>query len=134
MLVAHRSSQRTREAAAPAPARRQPPAALLVVGAVIIGISLGRLLFAPAQPAPLPPVSSAAPVPTAPTAPPVRVQVNARPWAMIQVDGVEVGATPLNHMLAPGVHEFEATFPDGSVVKRRIAVGPTQRLVSLARP
>ena len=153
-MLTRRSWQRTREVAAGARARsRDParealarftqvgaslgsrvlavaPALILVACAAIIGLSLGRRLFSAAQPvASVPPVSSA-PI-HAPS--PIRVQVNARPWAMIRVDGVDVGPTPLGHLeLAPGMHVFEARFPDGSVLRRRVEIGPTRRYVSLA--
>ena len=63
---------------------------------------------------------------------PVRVQVNAFPWALIRVDGVLVGPTPLSHLhLTPGPHEFEAEFPDGRVLRRRIEIGAEHSTVSL---
>jgi hypothetical protein len=62
---------------------------------------------------------------------PVRVQVNARPWARIRIDGVDVGPTPLSRPLTPGVYSFDAEFPDGRRVQKRIDVGPAQRFVSL---
>jgi hypothetical protein len=62
----------------------------------------------------------------------VRVQVNARPWAVIRVDDVEVGPTPLSHLqLSPGPHEFEASFADGRSVRRRIEISSEQRSASL---
>ena len=64
--------------------------------------------------------------------PQIRVQVNARPWARLRVDGVDAGSTPLSHLrLAAGPHDFEARFPDGRVLHRRIEIGPEQRFVSL---
>lgn len=55
-------------------------------------------------------------------APPMRrvpVSVNARPWARIEVDGREVGVTPLGNVpLEPGPHRFRAHLPDGRVVER----------------
>jgi hypothetical protein len=66
-----------------------------------------------------------------PRATPVNVQVNARPWAHVRIDGVDVGPTPLSHPLAPGVYEFEAEFPDGRRVQRRIDIGQERRFVSL---
>jgi non-specific serine/threonine protein kinase len=76
-------------------------------------------------------VQVAAPTPAA-APPPVRVQVNARPWAQVKVDGIDVGPTPLSHLeLAPGPHAFEARFPDGRVLRRRIEIGPAHRFVSL---
>jgi non-specific serine/threonine protein kinase len=78
-----------------------------------------------------PPAPTPAPAPE-PAPEPVRVQVNARPWAQIRVNGVDVGATPLGNLqLAPGYHDFEATFGDGRVVTRRVEIGAEQRFVSL---
>jgi hypothetical protein len=63
---------------------------------------------------------------------PIRVQVNARPWAVIHVDGIDVGPTPLSHLqLLPGPHEFEANFADGRSVRRRVEISSEQRSVSL---
>jgi hypothetical protein len=59
------------------------------------------------------------------------VQVNARPWAWIKIDGKAVGVTPLVHRdLASGAHEFEATFPDGRQQRRTVTIGPDSRFVS----
>jgi hypothetical protein len=69
--------------------------------------------------------------PEQPSVAQVRVQVNARPWAMIRVDGVAVGPTPLSHSLAPGSHTFEAEFADGRIVRQRLEIGPERRMVSL---
>jgi hypothetical protein len=81
------------------------------------------------QPAPSP--DSIEPA-EAPAPPLVRVQVNADPWAYIRVDGVEVGATPLGNLQLPaGPHEFEAHFPDGRRLQRRVEIGPELRFVSL---
>jgi hypothetical protein len=49
----------------------------------------------------------------------VPVSVNARPWARIEVDGREVGVTPLGNVpLEAGPHRFRAHLPDGRVVER----------------
>lgn len=61
------------------------------------------------------------------------VQVNARPWAWIQIDGEAVGVTPLVlRGLAAGAHEFEATFPDGRRERRSVEIGPDSRFVSFS--
>ena len=82
------------------------------------------------EPTALVAVASAPPEP----APPLTyhdVQVNARPWAWIKIDGKAVGVTPLVHRdLASGAHEFEATFPDGRQQRRTVAIGPDSRFVS----
>jgi hypothetical protein len=62
---------------------------------------------------------------------PVSVQVNARPWARVRIDGVDLGATPLSHRLAPGVYRLEAEFADGKRIERKIDVRPESRFVSL---
>ena len=50
---------------------------------------------------------------------PVRVNLNAQPWARIEIDGKDVGVTPLANLpLAPGVHRFRAHLPDGRVIER----------------
>ncbi|HEU4429937.1 MAG TPA: hypothetical protein VFT98_14340 [Myxococcota bacterium] len=88
-----------------------------------------------AAPAPLKPPAVVAALPEPPAAaaaPPIRVRVNARPWAFIRVDGVAVGPTPLSHLhLAEGPHEFEAEFADGRRLKQEIVIGPEKRWVSL---
>ncbi len=62
----------------------------------------------------------------------IRVQVNARPWAVIRVDDVDVGPTPLSHLrLSPGPHEFEANFADGRSMRRRVEISSERRSVSL---
>ena len=65
---------------------------------------------------------------------PVNVQVNARPWARVRINGVDVGATPLSQRLAPGVYQLEAEFPSGERIERKIDVGPKRRFVSLREP
>lgn len=65
------------------------------------------------------------------TASPVNVQVNARPWARVRIDGVELGATPLSHRLTPGVYRLEAEFADGKRIERKIDVRAESRFVSL---
>jgi hypothetical protein len=71
------------------------------------------------------------PAPALSAAAPVRVYVNARPWALIRVDGVDVGPTPLSHVrLAPGPHAFDAAFPDGRRLQRVVEIGDRHRFVS----
>jgi type II secretory pathway predicted ATPase ExeA len=50
-----------------------------------------------------------------------RLSVNAKPWASIQLDGKDVGETPLGELrLTPGSHVVTATLPDGRVIERRV--------------
>ncbi len=105
-------------------------AALLLLALVPLG-DASRVELAAAGRAARPASVSSRP-PPAVALPPVRVQVNARPWAQVRVDGIDVGPTPLSHLqLAPGLHDFEARFPDGRVLQRRIEIGPSHRFVSL---
>jgi hypothetical protein len=62
---------------------------------------------------------AAAPAPV----PSIPVSLNARPWARIEVDGRDVGITPLADLpIAPGPHQFRAHLPDGRVVERTVHV------------
>jgi len=66
-----------------------------------------------------PPAAAAPPVEIAM----VRIAINATPWAMIEIDGVPVGETPLSDVSLPvGRHRFVARMPDGSVRERVIHV------------
>lgn len=56
-------------------------------------------------------------------APLVEVSVNARPWARIQVDGRDVGITPLSGLeMSPGRHLFRARLPDGRELEKTVHV------------
>ncbi len=53
----------------------------------------------------------------------IRVSLNARPWARIEIDGRDVGITPLADLaVSPGLHRFRAHLPDGRVVERDLRV------------
>lgn len=121
------AAARTRRAALRAtPAAALPATALLAVAV----FSLSD--FEPDLETPLRALASVADVAyQLPSASPVSVQVNARPWARVRIDGVDLGATPLSHRLAPGIYELEAEFPDGKRVERKIVVRPESRFVSL---
>lgn len=100
---------------------------------------------APAAPSPLdePERAPAAPTPprvepapelglsepeAVPAPPPIQVNINATPWASIQVDGRDLGYTPLADVpLAPGPHRFRAELPDGRVVEREIEIDAANR-------
>ena len=59
------------------------------------------------------------------------MNVNARPWGVVRIDGQEVGPTPLAGVpLAPGPHAFEVAFPDGRIVHRVAEVGPDTRFLA----
>ncbi|HEX5066545.1 MAG TPA: ATP-binding protein [Myxococcota bacterium] len=82
------------------------------------------------EPAPAP---TAAPAPGAAPAPPpppvmVEISINASPWALIEIDGKEVGETPLGGVAVErGPHDFVARFPDGRVVERSVAIDAEHR-------
>lgn len=84
---------------------------------------------APAEPTPAPttpPAPIAAPVPP----PTVAVAINATPWAEIEVDGRNLGETPLAGIpLEVGEHVFRARMPDGSVRERRLRVDESHRRI-----
>ncbi len=62
---------------------------------------------------------------------PVFVDINARPWARIRVEGVDLGLTPLGSvLLEPGEHRFGAEFPDGAVLERIETIGAERGRVS----
>jgi hypothetical protein len=61
----------------------------------------------------------------------VSVAINATPWATIEIDGREVGDTPLaGIMLPPGPHAFRARLPDGRVVERSVEIDAKNRFVT----
>jgi general secretion pathway protein A len=79
------------------------------------------------------------PKPSSPSAPlaaqvpvaPIPVHINATPWATIEVDGVEVGETPIAGVpLAPGNHVFRARMPNGRVIERTVQIGAGTRHVT----
>jgi type II secretory pathway predicted ATPase ExeA len=85
----------------------------------------------PAEPPPAPLIDTPAPAPTAaPSETPasngtnaepsmIATNINAKPWARIEIDGVDVGETPLGElMLREGKHSFKAFMSDGRIVER----------------
>jgi len=127
---------------------------LLVVAALLIAFPLLRgglpwLLATPGadrvaappvavQPAAAPPAAVQPPEMPAPPAPPapeesqerIAVNINATPWASVEVDGEYLGVTPLaGVLLPPGLHVFRARMADGEVREHRVEVGPTMRHV-----
>ena len=66
----------------------------------------------------------------APAAATLSVQVNARPWANIEVDGVDLGPTPIAGIpLLAGRHHFRARMPDGRVIERDVDVSAENRFI-----
>ena len=62
---------------------------------------------------------------------PLSVQVNATPWARIEVDGVNLGATPVaNIPLLPGEHTFRARMSDGRTLEKVVDIDESRRFVS----
>jgi hypothetical protein len=94
---------------------------------------------APAPPAPAPveiaPRAPARPEPeprrAAPPAPAtIAVSINAMPWAVVKIDGREVGETPLAGIpLTPGRHTFEARMPDGTMRQQTLDVDAAHKAV-----
>jgi hypothetical protein len=73
-----------------------------------------------------------APPPAAPE--PISVSINATPWATIEIDGEEIGITPMaGVMLAPGDHEFRVRLPDGTVLEEIVRIAPDNRHIAFAR-
>ncbi|NNL86474.1 MAG: AAA family ATPase [Myxococcales bacterium] len=63
----------------------------------------------------------------------VGVNINADPWAHVEVDGVYVGLTPLADVkLTPGAHRIRARLPGGEVIERSINVDAGNRHIALA--
>ncbi len=59
------------------------------------------------------------------------VSINATPWAVIEVDGRELGETPLAGVKLPaGPHTFRARMPDGSVREKVVEVDAVNRFVA----
>jgi len=59
------------------------------------------------------------------------VQINASPWANVEVDGIDLGATPLaNIPLIGGPHAFRVRLPDGRVIERTIEISAENRFLS----
>lgn len=61
---------------------------------------------------------------------PILVNVNAAPWASIEIDGIEFGETPLAEIpLLPGLHKFVAKMPGGRVIEREIQIDQETQLI-----
>jgi hypothetical protein len=65
---------------------------------------------------------------------PISVSINATPWAIIEIDGEEIGETPMSGvLLSPGDHRFRARMSDGTVMERTIRIAPDNRHIAFAR-
>jgi MSHA biogenesis protein MshM len=59
------------------------------------------------------------------------VNLNAVPWARVEIDGIDVGETPLAGVpLRPGPHAFRAYLPDGRIVERTVEIDAANRHVA----
>jgi type II secretory pathway predicted ATPase ExeA len=77
-----------------------------------------------------PTVPAPAPAPVAAPVDRVPVNINATPWATIDVDGEDLGETPLAGVpIAAGPHTFRARMPDGRVVERVVEIDAENRFV-----
>ncbi len=64
---------------------------------------------------------------------PISVSINATPWATIEIDGEEIGVTPMaGVLLAPGEHAFRARMPDGKVLEETVRIAPDNRHIAFA--
>jgi type II secretory pathway predicted ATPase ExeA len=98
------------EAAPPLPSEEVP---------VESEVGSAALLASPVEPAPPPEPEPIAP----PPAETIAVAINATPWAIIEIDGEEIGETPLAGIqLTTGRHRFRARMPDGSSRERVIRI------------
>jgi type II secretory pathway predicted ATPase ExeA len=59
------------------------------------------------------------------------VSINATPWANIEIDGVDVGVTPIGTVpLLAGPHTFTAHMPDGRIVERVVEISAEERFIA----
>jgi type II secretory pathway predicted ATPase ExeA len=114
---------------------RQPmPAGISIACAVALGLACGSFL-APAT-SPAPPAEAKTPSAITITGPAGlfttthAVGINATPWALIKVDGREIGETPIaSHPFAEGRHVIRAYYPDGNVEEKLVDIDATTRAV-----
>ena len=77
--------------------------------------------------------SAREPEPPLPAPRPISVSINATPWATIEIDGEEIGVTPMaGVLLAPGDHSFRARMPDGKVLEETVRIAPDNRHIAFA--
>jgi hypothetical protein len=55
--------------------------------------------------------------------------VNAIPWAIVSVDGLELGETPLSVPLKPGKHKVRASHRSFGTRERTVEIAPGEREV-----
>jgi hypothetical protein len=61
----------------------------------------------------------------------ISVSINATPWATIEIDGEEVGMTPMaGVLLTPGDHEFRVIMADGTILNRTVRIAPDNRHIA----
>lgn len=70
-------------------------------------VAMGRI--------PLPAMMALSPRSGAVEVEPILFRVNSHPWAIVEVDGVKAGSTPLTISLAPGSHRFRIEMADGQI-------------------
>ena len=74
------------------------------------------------------------PAPPPPAPAPISVSINATPWATIEIDGEEIGVTPMaGVLLAPGDHTFRVRMPDGTVREEIVRIAPDNRHIAFGR-
>jgi MSHA biogenesis protein MshM len=124
------------------PPRRSLLGAVFIAVAVVLALALllDRDPPAGAEAAPEPtrpePAQAAertggTPTPAVPPAGALAVNVNASPWARVEIDGIDVGETPLAGIpLRPGPHAFRAELPDGRIIERTVEIDADHRHVS----
>jgi len=138
------------EAPAPRPPSATAPPPRKPVGTEIASTKPAPAAAKPAAPAKPKPESAPAPAPEAAPAPaaaptPAPAQtaavqadkpqlfyadVNAVPRALITIDGVEIGQTPLGGLpLEEGIHQFRAVMPDGRVLERAILISKDRQRI-----
>lgn len=74
------------------------------------------------------------PAPVATKAEEVLIFINAVPWAEIEMDGEDLGVTPLGNVPAsPGEHHFRIRLPDGREIERTVLVNSDARHFGFSR-
>jgi hypothetical protein len=74
------------------------------------------------------------PAPPRPVPQPISVSINATPWATIEIDGEEIGVTPMAGVpLTPGDHTFRVRMPDGTVREEIVRIAPDNRHIAFGQ-